>query len=72
MSFEQATVYVIGVGPGETDLLTLRAARTLERCDVIFHAGPRDDVGFALGVVAPLLRPLSGRSRCRTCDAPRP
>lgn len=57
MSFEQATVYVIGVGPGETDLLTLRAARTLERCDVIFHAGPRDDLGFALGVVAPLLRP---------------
>ncbi|WP_406696485.1 precorrin-2 C(20)-methyltransferase [Singulisphaera sp. Ch08] len=52
-----ATVYVVGVGPGETDLLTLRAVKVLERCEVIFHPGPRDDSGFALAVVAPLLRP---------------
>ncbi|AGA25986.1 precorrin-2 C(20)-methyltransferase [Singulisphaera acidiphila] len=57
MSFELATVYVVGVGPGETDLLTLRAVKVLERSEVIFHPGPRDDTGFALGVVAPLLRP---------------
>src|SRR5579864_546473 len=51
------TVYVIGVGPGDPDLLTVRAARTLERCQTIFHAGPHDDAGFAFDVVAPLLRP---------------
>jgi precorrin-2/cobalt-factor-2 C20-methyltransferase len=51
------TAYVIGVGPGDPELLTLRAARMLERCDTVLHAGPRDDAGFAYEVVAPLLHP---------------
>ena len=45
------------MGPGDPELLTLRAARTLARCDTVLHAGPRDDAGFAFEVVAPLLRP---------------
>jgi precorrin-2/cobalt-factor-2 C20-methyltransferase len=52
-----ATVSIVGVGPGAPDLLTLKAVRVLERCDLVVHAGPRDDAGIALGVVAPLLRP---------------
>src|SRR4051794_8389552 len=52
-----APVYVVGVGPGDPELLTLKAARALGRCEVVFHAGPRDDSGIAYGVVAPLLRP---------------
>ena len=52
-----ATAYVIGVGPGDPELLTLRAARILADCPLILHAGRSDHAGFAFEVVAPLLRP---------------
>src|SRR5262245_60132943 len=52
-----ATVSVVGVGPGDPELLTLLAVRVLERCDLIFHPGPGDLTGFAIEVVASLLRP---------------
>lgn len=49
--------HIVGVGPGDPELLTLRAADVLARSEVILHPGPRDDVGFAIEVVADRLRP---------------
>jgi precorrin-2/cobalt-factor-2 C20-methyltransferase len=52
-----APVAIIGVGPGDPELLTLRAVKTLQECDLVVHAGPSDRSGFAFEVVAPHLNP---------------
>jgi precorrin-2/cobalt-factor-2 C20-methyltransferase len=56
MSRPVATVSIVGVGPGDPELLTIRAARVLSECSLVLHAGRLDEAGFAREIVSDLLR----------------
>ena len=59
MEVRKGVFYGVGVGPGDPELLTLKALRTLERCPVI--AAPRTKSGetLALDIVRRAM-PLEG------------
>ena len=58
------TVYLVGAGPGDPDLLTLRAARLLEHAALIVHDGLVDRAVLALaGPQAELVSVAKSRAR---------
>ena len=52
-----AALSIIGVGPGDPELLAVRAVHVLRHCDFVMHAGRDDRSGFAFDAVAPYLNP---------------
>lgn len=53
--FAPGTVWLVGAGPGDPELLTMKAVRLIERADVVFH-----DALVGDGVLA-LIPPRAGR-----------
>jgi precorrin-2/cobalt-factor-2 C20-methyltransferase len=61
------TFYGVGVGPGDPELLTLKAARVLAEVDRIFHPSPSGHGGLAARIVAPLGLPAARFRPVRLC-----
>jgi precorrin-2/cobalt-factor-2 C20-methyltransferase len=54
----QGTLYAVGVGPGDPDLLTLKAVKVLNRVGVVFAAASSgNDYSLALNIASPHMRP---------------
>jgi len=51
------TLYGLGVGPGDPELVTLRAVRILRRLPVVAYPAPPEGASFARSVVASQLSP---------------
>lgn len=53
------TLYLVGVGPGDPELLTLKAVRLLGRVAIVAHAVTGEGNAFALDIARPHLSPTA-------------
>ncbi len=54
MKAKHGTLYGIGVGPGDPDLITIKAARILGRVDIVFAAAStKNQHSIAMGIARP-------------------
>lgn len=51
------TLYGIGVGPGDPDLITVKASRLIRSCKVVAYPAPDDGDSFARSIAAELIAP---------------
>ena len=61
MEVKKGTLYGVGVGPGDPELLTLKAVRLLQRCPVIAAPQTKSGETLALDIVSRAL-PLEGKT----------
>jgi precorrin-2/cobalt-factor-2 C20-methyltransferase len=50
-------VYGVGVGPGDPELVTVKAARLIAAADLIAYPAPETGDSFARGIAAPYVKP---------------
>jgi len=62
-------LYGIGVGPGDPELLTLKALRILNNCNIIAHPGKTHDAGVALDCIRPVLQEFHKKTIV-SCEVP--
>ncbi len=51
----QARIWGVGVGPGDPELLTLKAHRIITMADVIAYPAPLDGDGLARSIVSAIM-----------------
>ena len=55
----KGTLYGIGVGPGDPELMTLKAVRLMNACEVLAWPAPESGPGLAFQIAQPHLKPLN-------------
>jgi precorrin-2/cobalt-factor-2 C20-methyltransferase len=58
-----ATLFVVGMGPGDPELLTVKAARVIGSAPVVAHFARRGSQGHARGIAQGLLHPRAEELR---------
>jgi precorrin-2/cobalt-factor-2 C20-methyltransferase len=56
-----ATLYLVGVGPGDPELLTLKAVRILGSVEIIAYPSTGEDAALALAIAASHVNPAAER-----------
>ena len=57
MSADAGTLYLVGVGPGDLELMTLRAARILGSAHVVAYPSSGDEAAFARDIAKDFISP---------------